>query len=413
MDKGLGPEDTALRPAGISIELGPPFHKRPAGQLRQGGLSVEHSTVSLDTSSPQHLSSTNVIRPAGLSQQSSKGSVDMEFLFEGGNGQVVDENARLDRESATKKDFDKLLRYRTALEEIQSKAKGPSHQRSYSFLWSIILLVILAVIIIVIVYLFTVGNTDKDTQKNVSVENICNEETVEECMKGLREQFKDDTTAALRSPVHYLFTFAAFLITVLFFSCSTRRKYTFQQRILDSLPDNEVDLWRKDKVGISRPQRTQPFNLDVFFVIQEYLSKAVILKNAQQILVEKRIADSPDECKDPNWGYIGSPNLEHGNVYKSKVNYKHCTAGSFEIISEIATKRHPDLAIEPWETVRDYMTRLKKVCTSGGVLHRIDASKCDQFVLFYEDAKFGQGDFDVTKWKQVQENLEYFHRYFQ
>mmetsp|Transcript_15645 Transcript_15645/g.28683 ORF Transcript_15645/g.28683 Transcript_15645/m.28683 type:complete len:375 (+) Transcript_15645:462-1586(+) len=306
----------------------------------------------------------------------------------------------------------KLTVYQKALEDLRIKERRQV-QRKYSVAWSIFILCMLGVVGIVVVYLFTTDSESSDGQ-SLDTREICNSDNVQECLEGLQEQLKDDTTAALRVPSHYLFTSGAIFTTVVIYTWSNKRKSQKRQRQLNSLPHDTVDLWMSG--SWSNRAEQLPFNIEIYQSIHNMLAKAVILKNVQQIVVEKRVAENRTECRDPNWGYVclkddGSKKGPAGSI---KVNYKSHTASSYEYISSIAAKCNPAWQITPWETVREYITRLKKTCTGDRVRSGlpINPVKCDEFIALYEEARFHSADFNVEKWEQVRRNTNYFSRYF-
>jgi len=289
--------------------------------------------------------------------------------------------------------------------KLQHLARSSSSsQRKYSLAWSMLILCLLAAVTIVIVFLIT-SSYEQDAN-SVSVREICNSDNVELCLEGLRDQLRDDTTAALRSPIHYIFTFAAFCLALLIYTCLLNRKQARKRRMLGSLPNDSVDLWNTSGKE-RRPYRTLSFNADLYYCVWMYLHRAWLIKRIQLIVASKEVTEGKLPCKDTNWGYVdGSGFGRKDSEGVTKVNFKHYTSKSFEFVSELAARANPEYKIQPLETVRDYMKRLQKEESE------IDKSVCEEFVNLYEEAKFGNRSFDNSKWGRVRENLSYFHNFF-
>mmetsp|Transcript_8791 Transcript_8791/g.17390 ORF Transcript_8791/g.17390 Transcript_8791/m.17390 type:complete len:510 (-) Transcript_8791:101-1630(-) len=304
----------------------------------------------------------------------------------------------------------KLKEYQEKLMNLREKNRGSRTARRTSWAFTILILIILAVLVIVIIYLFTQGDS---TETSLSVREICNSDTLEECMQGIIDQLRDDSTAALRSPIHYLFTFGALTLTLLLYLCLYKRRRLMHQRLLAYLPNRSIDLWTGQGREERRPYSTTPFNTEIHGCIINYLMRANLARDIQLIIAENEVIQGNTPSQDRNWGYVDSSTIGRKNGAKlSRVNFKRYTSRSYEFVSELAARQNPAYKIHSWETVREYMGRLKVLCKPPDRSTAISESRCDEFVALYEEARFSAATFDVAKWDLVRKNLHYFHQYF-
>ncbi len=311
-----------------------------------------------------------------------------------------------------------IEKYKSRLDELQRINTPDGEQRRYSLAVIIMMAVCLGVCLIVIVYLFTSGSK----QDSLDVRTICTTADVQSCITGLQQQLKEDSTAALRSLSHYIFTWISWVITVIVFKCLGSRHRLKKNQILQKLPNDEVDLWSSRRKGPPRPNHIRPLNWDVRRSIEHYHLLYPIVKHALPIMVQKRMMNEPDNaCADPNWGFVNMGDLRdadgapgqgpgHGGV-ATKVNFKRDAAdGAFVFISNVAGRVNVEYRIKAWETVRDYVSRLELSCQEREP--PLDHQRCEEFVALYDEARFCAATFDAAKWNRVRKSLEYFARYF-
>ena len=106
-------------------------------------------------------------------------------------------------------------------------------------------------------------------------------------------------------------------------------------------------------------------------------------------------------CSDRNWGCARNPKTKQMQF----VNFKTVTVRSLVHITMLASLNGESFRINPWETVRDYMNRLRKQCPE------IDAKRIDEFILLYEEARFADRNFEADKWEKLSENVLYFDEF--
>ena len=188
-----------------------------------------------------------------------------------------------------------------------------------------------------------------------------------------------------------VFFIAAIMLTVYRGLGDMRRR-----KLVESLPGESIDLWQltKTKKSADKRRNKQCFSRSMLLSIRDEFQRVIVLQKLCKEL-PKRLLEAPGDAK---WGRSESGMCFH---------YQTSIAVSYKSLEEAATTYHPSLAMGPRESVRQYLERIKRSC------YGIDHNICDEYVMFYERAKFGKSiDFNQQQYdKFISEVFYYLLKY--